>query len=206
MTQEEQNSNFRAFLLLLLAFVILVFILYFASGCMTSKRIEKFKAIYCAGNKEIKKDSSSITETNYELQDTSIYFTANILRKALIECQNNKPVILKKDSTVSNVENSNIDISINGNDLIVNCKIDSAKIAFQWNEKHTKTTITVNDSEKEKIQITTNILTPGQHRMITFALVCIGIFSLLIIYAGYRVYRYFRNKSISLKNYIQKIK
>lgn len=183
---------------ILIIFIIAIAAFFWSlTGCTTEKEISKILQQYCKGSTETNKDSTNTSVTTLTPQDSTFYLSMESIMNAYIECLNGRPVIVSVD-TIYQDNHIITSLNMNGNSLLINTKVDSAEVVARWNEKHTTNTTTVNTDQKEKVIITTNVLTKEQTKWISMGkwsiAVYIILFLLLIIYLILR----YRNKLTDL--------
>ncbi len=177
--------------------MILAIIIISLSGCVTQKKIDKILLQYCKGETTTTKDSTSTSVTTVTPMDSTYYISLENIMNAYLECLNGNPVITKVD-TVYKDKFITTYLNLNGNNLQIKTKVDSAEVVARWNEKHTTNTTVVNTDQKEKVVITTNILTDTQKKWISMGKWSIVVYCLLILLViAYFVFRY-KSKILSL--------
>jgi hypothetical protein len=189
---------------ILIIFIIAIAAFFWSlTGCTTEKEISKILQQYCKGSTETNKDSTNTSVTTLTPQDSTFYLSMESIMNAYIECLNGRPVIVSVD-TIYQDNHIITSLNMNGNSLLINTKVDSAEVVARWNEKHTTNTTTVNTDQKEKVIITTNVLTKEQTKWISMGkwsiAVYIILFLLLIIYLILR----YRNKLTDLITKLKK--
>jgi hypothetical protein len=189
---------------ILIIFIIAIAAFFWSlTGCTTEKEISKILQQYCKGSTETNKDSTNTSVTTLTPQDSTFYLSMESIMNAYIECLNGRPVIVSVD-TIYQDNHIITSLNMNGNSLLINTKVDSAEVVARWNEKHTTNTTTVNTDQKEKVIITTNVLTKAQTKWISMGkwsiAVYIILFLLLIIYLILR----YRNKLTDLITKLKK--
>lgn len=184
-------------LAILIIAILALICIYLLPGCTTQREIDRVLLKYCKGSTETSKDSTNTSVTTLTPHDSTFYLSMESIMNAYIECLNGKPVIVSVD-TIYQDNHISTSLNMNGNSLLINTKVDSAEVVARWNEKHTTNTTTVNTDQKEKVIITTNVLTKAQTKWISMGkwsiAVYIIIFLLLIIYLYFR----YRNKLTDL--------
>ena len=177
--------------------MILAIIIISLSGCVTQKKIDKILLQYCKGETTTTKDSASTSVTTVTPMDSTYYISLENIMNAYLECLNGNPVITKVD-TVYKDKFITTYLNLNGTNLQIKTKVDSAEVVARWNEKHTTNTTIVNTDQKEKVVITTNILTDTQKKWISIGKWSIVVYCLLILLViAYFVFRY-KSKILSL--------
>lgn len=183
--------------ILIICIIAIAAFFWSLTGCTTEKEISKILQQYCKGSTETNKDSTNTSVTTLTPQDSTFYLSMESIMNAYIECLNGNPVITSVD-TIYQDNHISTSLNMNGNSLLINTKVDSAEVVARWNEKHTTNTTTVNTDQKEKVIITTNVLTKEQTKWISMGkwsiAVYIILFLLLIIYLIQR----YRNKLTDL--------
>jgi hypothetical protein len=184
-------------LAILIIAILAVICIYLLPGCTTQREIDRVLLKYCKGSTETSKDSTNTSNTELIPQDSTYYLTLESIVNAYMECVNGKPIIGRID-TIYQDNNISTSLSMNGNNLIIKAKVDSAAVVARWNEKHTTNTTVVNNSQKEKIPIYTNILTPAQEKWIRLGKWSIAIYSILGLLFLLFIYLKFKSKIIGI--------
>lgn len=197
MKKYDIDGNSVATWLIVVICAITLFIVFALSGCVTPKKIDKILLQYCKGENTTVRDSTSTIVTTVTTMDSTYYISLENIMNAYIECLNGKPVITKVD-TIYKDKYINTNLNLNGNNLQIKTKVDSAEVVARWNEKHTTNTTVVNTDQKEKVVVTTNILTDTQKKWISMGKWSIVVYCFLILLViVYFVFRY-KSKILSL--------
>ena len=163
------------------------------SGCDTTRHINKMRQKYCTGNTTSKIDSNTVKTITITEMDSTYYYSAKSLWRALLACDSEGHVQVISYVPISNPDGIKSTVKMDGNTAYFENDIDSAKIVLKWKETHIETTTKVNKEKETQTPIYIPYQMSGLQKFfyITGMIQFFGIILFLIIWF---VWKFYTNK------------